>query len=88
LEIEVRGWTQADSATTTAAFARWARWLRDRLEQRRRSVLNVGNRPPRHRGLLPRFPDGLSNFNNDVAESADEVTFLLRWRAEEIRDGR
>jgi len=24
---------------------------------------------------------------NDNAKSADEVTFLLRWRAEEIRDG-
>lgn len=27
-------------------------------------------------------------FNNADERTADEVTFLLRWRAEEIRDGR
>ena len=30
--------------------------------------------------------NGLPSFN-DAASSAEEVTFLLRWRAEEIRDG-
>lgn len=30
----------------------------------------------------------IQNFNDVRAKSAGEVTFLLRWRAEEIRDGR
>lgn len=30
----------------------------------------------------------IAPFNDRVAESASDVTFLLRWRAEEIRDGR
>lgn len=37
---------------------------------------------------LGNFNETIWRFNDQIAQSADEVTFLLRWRAEEIRDGR
>lgn len=83
LEIEVRGWCQGRRQNAAGEVcgvgaihhALGVDWNTASYDQ----ALNVWG-GPRHIDI--------ATFNDNHAESADEVTFLLRWRAEEVRDGR
>lgn len=78
LEIEVRGWTQFTFCGRNGEVClTGAIHHASNHESVSSDFLNSGDGVPHPMG-----------WNDTPGRTADEVTFLLRWRAEEIRDGR
>lgn len=94
LEIEMRGWTKARNENAAGnvclvgaiahAMGLTPISLGDMsYHNAYRTWFGGDGSPFPGIGGLLRLP----SWNDHVAQSAEEVTFFLRWRAEEIRDG-
>jgi len=86
LEIEVRGWARlkdCDDEGRVCAVGALQFAMGENLPPG--TTLGVNG----YTAEVSTFGKGesLMEFNDKKALSADEVTFLLRWRASEIRDG-
>lgn len=93
LEIDVRGWTRRDliacngQVCAAGAIGLASGLAEDALEAADGAyshTLTVFDGKPRNQLSLCWLP----SWNDSTARDAEEVKFLLRWRAEEIRDGR
>lgn len=95
LEIEVRGWATGDGECPTGevcligGIARAIGEEPNACEFWEDYAAQFGGpvfQPSKWR--CDALDDSLYGWNDMPGRTADEVTFLLRWRAEEIRDGR
>jgi hypothetical protein len=90
LEVEVRGWTQFALQTKTGkvcamgAVACAQGWIDTGFGSSRGYFDMFG---PRREDRPSVEYERWVEFNNAPERTPDEVTFALRWRAEEIRDG-
>lgn len=95
LEIEVRGWATGDAMARNGSVCLLGGIACALGEDPKDCVqwpdyAAVFGGPIFQVGMFTRssLDDSLYGWNDNTSRSADEVTFLLRWRAEEIRDGR
>lgn len=90
LEIEVRGWNQHDYCTTGGAVCALGALCVVVFGHANGQDLSAEEWELVDGAFGACHPsaDFLWEWNDEDGRTADEVTFLLRWRAQEIRDGR
>jgi hypothetical protein len=92
LEIEVRGWAQGWCCAPEGQVCLGGAILAAEGRELALSTITIGCAGADAWDAIETAfgkggPDATA-FNDHTANTADEVTFLLRWRAQEIRDGR
>lgn len=92
LEIEVRGWATGPSSVYwwDGGAVCMAGGILAAMNKTTIGDYGVADYCSADRAWYGETRDCMSlwEFNDAAGRTADEVTFLLRWRAEEIRDGR